>query len=50
MKNSTVQLGSTVARPIAAQQRFWAHLAFRPMAGNRGGKLWLLGDGADRFR
>jgi hypothetical protein len=38
MENSTVQLGSTVARPVAAQQWFWAHLAFRPVAENRGGK------------
>jgi hypothetical protein len=47
MENSTVQLGSTVARPVAAQQHFWAHLAFQPMAKNRGGKSWLLGSGAD---
>jgi hypothetical protein len=50
MENSTIQLGSTVARPVAAQQRFWAHLAFQPMAKNRGGKSWLLGSGADWFR
>jgi hypothetical protein len=49
MKNSTVQLGSTVARPVAAQQCFQAHLAFWPVARNRGGKPWLLGGEADRF-
>jgi hypothetical protein len=50
MENSTAQLGSIVARPVAAQQHFRAHLAFRPVAGNMGGKLWLLGSGAGRFR
>jgi hypothetical protein len=50
MENSTIQLGSTVAQPVAAQQCFRAYLAFRPVAGNRGGKPWLLGGGASRFR
>jgi hypothetical protein len=27
MDNPTVQLGSTMARSVAAQQQFWAHLA-----------------------
>jgi hypothetical protein len=43
MENSTVQLGSTVARPVAA------HLAFWPVVGNRGGEALVTGGGADRF-
>jgi hypothetical protein len=50
MENSTIQLGSTVAQSVAVQQCFRAYLAFRPVAGNRGGKPWLLGGGANRFR
>jgi hypothetical protein len=50
MENSTIHLGSIVSRPDAAQQCFWAHLAFRPMARNRGGKLWLLGGGTVQFK
>jgi hypothetical protein len=50
MENSTVQLGSTIARLVAAQQRFQAHLAFWPIARNSGGKPWLLGGSAGWFR
>jgi hypothetical protein len=37
MENSTVQLGSPVARPVAAQQSFRADWTFRPMRRNKGG-------------